>query len=377
MRFGSTVWNTCRPALCVSLVAACASGWTLADQSMLPAAPVAPKSNEDCRQYSRAILSFSRAMSDQLRACERRDGGSTSAKGVPTPNCKWQPTQQAYVSCASLQDSVCARDNQLEAELELCYRKVAAATSVESSSNRTTAIRDQVQRDLSAYRRAKAFAESALEKGVVGAIVDHSTSVGASPGSRLRGYVQNAARTANAPFADSQPDLELTRSALDAVAGLVDPVDRNPLAKEIARQSDAAARARIADALNALDGTYRRAEDEAATLPAASAQSATLSTLNPDGADEERIDDAISEALRQSLPANIRQSLSKQKTGSIDRAADDVAADLSRRVQAAGASPTVSSSLPLGVRASRGSQAAPHPGWVQQQKSDSVKAEWK
>jgi hypothetical protein len=166
---------------------------------------------------------------------------------------------QAYVTCAPISDQLCFLAAQQQASVSSCYRQVAANRNAERDRQSTLRrIEDQRQQLESALQTAV----EVRDKGVAQTVIDRYTRTPKEAASDLHGHIREAARTTGTIAPDSQPQLNRVGTASDAA---LRAMPLNPVAIEFASQSAAAARARMGDALNQLDGTVSQANVEFAS----------------------------------------------------------------------------------------------------------------
>ncbi|HNU12512.1 MAG TPA: hypothetical protein PKJ45_14290 [Rubrivivax sp.] len=87
--------------------------------------PAAPTTYEECRQLSADYYAHLVEIEMARRSCElaegaRPQGVSVSPKGVPTPHCGGR--QQAYLSCAPINDKWCAVSTRMHEATSACYK---------------------------------------------------------------------------------------------------------------------------------------------------------------------------------------------------------------------------------------------------------------
>lgn len=239
-----------------------ASGW--AQQGVQPVVPPAnPTAEAQCVEFRSAWYQRIRELEQSRAVCERRDGGTVRANGPWLPNCGAR--QQAYVTCAGISDQICWATNQMNEQGRQCSRQAAAYLSQQrQQKNQAQRAEEQVRRSIEAIQNARSGAAGLLDKGVTGTVMGRF--VGTPEGGGLHDAARDAARTVNAPGADSQPLLNDMGARSDELhRALV----RNPLVAEPGVQSNATSRARMGDALNQLDGALQSAPDiERATTAA-------------------------------------------------------------------------------------------------------------
>ena len=221
------------------------------------APPVNPQRDAQCAEHSEEWRVQTRRVEEARRVCERRDGGTVKTSGVWMPNCR--SLAQAYVTCAPISDQLCFLAAQQQASVSSCYRQVAANRNAERDRQSTLRrIEDQRQQLESALQTAV----EVRDKGVAQTVIDRYTRTPKEAASDLHGHIREAARTTGTIAPDSQPQLNRVGTASDAA---LRAMPLNPVAIEFASQSAAAARARMGDALNQLDGTVSQANVEFAS----------------------------------------------------------------------------------------------------------------
>ena len=87
--------------------------------------PVAPTTYEECRQlsadyYAHLVEIEMARTSCQMAENARPQGASVSPEGVPTPHCGGR--QQAYLSCAPINDKWCAVNTRMQEATSACYK---------------------------------------------------------------------------------------------------------------------------------------------------------------------------------------------------------------------------------------------------------------
>lgn len=234
--------------------------------------PGSPQTTEECEALNSAWKERVDGLSSENLECERAEGArpngvSVSAKGVFLPNCGYR--QQAYMSCAKVQDQQCRASKERAAGTAQCYSAVSAAQRQRREAETAAA---KLQRKIDETKSAAKLYQDALSKGPINTAIDRMTETPSGAATRFESAIKEAARTTGAAGADSQPQLSKVGEMSDEVYRLV---PGNPAAAELGSQSAAAARARMADALNQLEGATTRttASDSAgfrapATLPA-------------------------------------------------------------------------------------------------------------
>lgn len=237
------------------------------------AAPANPTHDEQCRALGARWQDRLASLEAQNRACERRDGGSVRASGVARPHCG--DRQQAYVTCAPIADQMCWTRSRRDEAVQSCYASVAAHHRLQrdraSAAGRTEALANAVLANVEQYRSGAALLADAHRDGVVPTLIDRVTETPAGAAERVGGYMKEAARTAGTTGADTTPALNRMGQAIDWMGGRV---STNPVVREIGSQSNAAARARMADALHTFGGAARRADSDFAVQRGAIAATA-------------------------------------------------------------------------------------------------------
>jgi hypothetical protein len=225
------------------------------------AAPANPTHDEQCRDLGARWQDRLSSLEAQNRACERRDGGSVRASGIARPHCG--DRQQAYVACAPIADQMCWTRSRRDEAVQSCYASVAAHHRLQrdraSAAGRTEALANAVRANVEQYRSGAALLADAHRDGVVPALIDRVTETPAGAAAQVDGYMKEAARTAGTTGADTTPALNRMGRAIEWMGGRV---STNPVVREIGSQSNAAARARMADALHTFGGAARRADSE-------------------------------------------------------------------------------------------------------------------
>lgn len=206
------------------------------------APPLNPQSQVECQTLSERWSGKRKDLENARSACERRDGGTVTFKDGPwMPNCKSR--QQAFVACASLTDQICWVDAQQSESVAACYRQVSQNQNAKRDAESLAGRVERRAQELRDARRSSA----AIFNGVLPSPSD--------AGAKLQSNIKEAARTTAAPGADSQPALNRVGKWSDRAAAFV---PSNPIAAEIGAQSSAAARARMGDALQQLEGALRQ-----------------------------------------------------------------------------------------------------------------------
>jgi hypothetical protein len=225
------------------------------------APPLNPTSDAQCRELGVRWQDRLSSLEAQNRACERRDGGTVRASGVARPHCG--DRQQAYVTCAPIGDQICWTRSRRDEAVQSCYASVAAHHRLErdraSAAGRTEALANAVRSTVEQYRSGAALLADTHRDGIVPTLIDRATQTPAGAADQVASYVREAARTTGTTGADTLPALARIGQAIEWMGGRV---PASPVVREIAGQSIAAARARMADALHAFGGVARRADSE-------------------------------------------------------------------------------------------------------------------
>lgn len=214
--------------------------------------PPNAQSADECEAMDAAWSSRVSRLSSANLECEvgegrSRSGPSISAKGVRLPNCGYR--QQAYMSCANLQDQLCRASKDRIESTRQCYSALSA--NQKRRSEEETA-RAKLQRKIDETKSAQKAYKDLLEKGPYNTMLDRMGEGSATSASkRFNSATKEATRSAGSPGADSQPELNRVGEVSDGVFRLV---PGNQAIAELGSQSAATARARMADALNQLDG---------------------------------------------------------------------------------------------------------------------------
>lgn len=243
-----------------SLFAACALAAfvlaTTANARDLGGVPpvVNPQSNQDCQDLSMRWYEKRKELESANRVCERRDGGTIRASGVWMPNCNAR--QQAYVSCASYSDQLCWVDNQQREAVATCHRDLAAHQK--AVRDRETASR-KLQNELEGLQKARERAAVLINEGPAAALLKDYVTTPGRAAETFQDNLKDAARTTGTRHPDSQPELNRSGAASDIVHRAITP---NAAIAEIGSQSAGAARARMGDAMNQLDGALNQAASE-------------------------------------------------------------------------------------------------------------------
>jgi len=210
--------------------------------------PLNPKP-EDCRLLAlRYSESLSRLLEDRT-TCEKQDKGTVSTNGPYNPNC--HSRQQAYISCAAVDDAICKVRTNMQQSSTAC-NSAAAERSAREDKRDQAAYASEIDRYKTAKRaynefqnaiKAEANPKKELQSGIKGAVQKASRSAAQNYGTEAPSSIPllNAVNTAS----------EHTRSL----------VPFNPVAKEIGDNSTAATKARLADSLSDLDIITTKAAD--------------------------------------------------------------------------------------------------------------------
>lgn len=216
--------------------------------------PIDPQKYIECVDLGHAWYEKTRQLEQERAACDRRDGGTIKADGIWMPNCGYR--QQAYITCAGVQDQVCQVRNVMNEAVKTCNRQVAENLS---RARQKQATLDRIERDVQAVQQANEAIRGVAEQGVAGYVIDRYTATPQSATSTLHDAVKEAARTTGTTAPDSQPALNRVGRVTDR---LWQQTPYAPVVKEIGQQSGAAARARMGDALNEMDGSLGGAEGD-------------------------------------------------------------------------------------------------------------------
>lgn len=202
------------------------------------AEPVAPQSKQECSAMQAQWSENEKKLNSARDACERKDGGTIFAAGIWMPNCKSR--QQAYITCTSISDQICSVRNRMAAAYEKCVAKVDAYLDAERARKLSL---DRIQQDLKIAAKVGNTAAEIAKNGPVSFIANRTSDA-----------VKEAARTGGTSAPDSQRLLnEVGKATNDAM----NSVPRNRVVAEIADQSMAASRARMGDALDQLNESFR------------------------------------------------------------------------------------------------------------------------
>lgn len=228
-----------------------------------PVPPVQPTRSEHCDEQDRQWNERLKQVEAARFACERRDGGTVQPAGVWLPNCGSR--QQAYVTCASFSDQLCAVRRQQEATRRACHAALSAYRNTErvrsESMQRQASLAGSTAAAgmavLERYREMKSTYVELSEKGIAATVIDKYTTTPDKASDRVNEYLREAARTANTRNPDGTPAIVRIGKISE---GIYERAPFNPIAKETGRQSDAAARARMGDALDELDQAFTEAD---------------------------------------------------------------------------------------------------------------------
>jgi hypothetical protein len=232
--------------------------------------PVQPTRNEHCEDNDRRWYERVRQVEAALHTCQRRDGGTVQPSGVWLPNCGSRT--QAYVTCAPIDDQLCAVRKQQQASSQACYSALSRHRNTERMRNEimqgqaslaastAAALMAEVER----YRAIKSTYEELSEKGIAATVIDRYTTTPDRASDEINHYLREAARTANTRNPDASPALGSVGRISD---GIYERAPFNPVAREIGSQSGAAARARMSDVLSHLDSAKRDSEERFALPP--------------------------------------------------------------------------------------------------------------
>lgn len=257
-----------------------------------------PQTYKDCQELGMRWYEKRKTLENANRVCERRDGGTVRAAGVWMPNCNSR--QQAYVTCASISDQMCWVDNQQQEALSTCHRDLAA--NQKEKQNRETAA-GKLDAELKELQKARDNAALVIERGPAAALLQNYVTSPGRARDRFQEALVEAARTTGTRAPDSQPELNLSGAASDMLHRANTP---NAAIAEVGSQSAAAARARMGDALNQLEGARSRTEAEGygANSSATPAPSYVRPVPSRNVADDEEAERAERRAAREQAAAN-------------------------------------------------------------------------
>jgi len=229
--------------------------WTAKAVEQTGVPPVAnPQTAKECQDLSDRWYEKRKGLEEASRVCERRDGGSVRAAGVYMPNCNAR--QQAYVTCASITDRLCWVDNRRQEAVSTCHRDLAA--NQRAAQDRSTAAA-KLNSEMQKLSEARANSELLFNSGPAAVLLQNYVTTPQRAGERFNEAMKEAARTTGTRAPDSQPELNRSGTMSDALHRAVTP---SPAVAEIGSQSGGAARARMGDALNMLDGVQSHAASE-------------------------------------------------------------------------------------------------------------------
>lgn len=243
--------------------------------------PVLPTRSEDCDEHHRQWTARFRQAEAARDACQRRDGIKVSNAGVWLPNCGRRT--HANVACAAQSDQVCAVSTQSAASVKACRTALAKhreaerihAEGMRKRESQAAAARAAVKAELSRINAVRSTYDELREKGIAGTVIDRYSTTPDRASGKINEYLREAARTANTQNPGRSPTLDDIGELSD---GIYERMPFNPIVKEVGRQSSAAARARMGDALGRLDRAMEEAETGFALPPA---QAATPSAVVP------------------------------------------------------------------------------------------------
>ena len=219
--------------------------------------PVNPTKYQDCLDLSDRWSAKSddvRAAENQCRSGYKPSDLNISKKGIAMPSCNER--EYMFLKCAPISNQLCEVRAQREEAVSQCFRTFSAYQRAEQDKKSAASRLEQQIREVNEARNAMS---AVAEKGPLGYAIDRMTETPQSAAARFQDAVKEAARTTGSPGADSQPGLNRVGETSD---GLYRLRAGNPVATEIGSQSAAAARARMGDALNQLDGISSRAAAE-------------------------------------------------------------------------------------------------------------------
>lgn len=205
--------------------------------------PLNPTHEQDCTELSQRWSEKRQGLEKERVSCERRDGGTVNANGPFMPNCGTR--QQAYVQCAPVSDQICWVNKAQTASVALCRAQVQAHAEASRTDNVASGVRNHIQELQRARENFRRFSEDPA-----GYSVERFLATPESARSRFQEALNEAARTTGLPGADSQPILNNVGEASERARAAV-PL--HPIAQEVGSQATAAARARMADALDQFD----------------------------------------------------------------------------------------------------------------------------
>jgi hypothetical protein len=261
---------------------------------------VLPTRTEDCTEHARQWHARIQTLEAARNTCERRDGGTVRTAGVWLPNCGAR--QQAYITCAPISDQVCTVRKQMDASVQACHQALAAQHQArrdhETAAARLEQQLDNVRRTVQQFHQAQEAAAELHDKGIAATVIDRLTATPAAAGEQLQSHLRDAARTAGTRAPDASPELSRIGRVLDELNARA---SMNEVARAFSGQSQAAARARMSDALNQFEGIAGQAMAEGVRtqaqgqMPAAMVPSPTrrvpTSVREPEPIEEDEIDD--------------------------------------------------------------------------------------
>lgn len=303
-----------QPAQWLASAMLCVTALAVPAETRLPAIsqPINPQSPEECEQLDNQWHQRYNALYAEAGACSSKARPYTGLKKpVWMPNCGYD-TGVIRTECASIQDQVCATGKQWNQAVQQCRSALAAnQRRIENEQSTLAKAKAELER-IDAARQAYV---DITTKGPVNAAIDHAAD-------SFQGAVKEAARTSGLPGADAYPVLNDVGAASDKAFR---EVPGNAAAKELALQSAAAARARMADALFQLEGAIARYSNSVAPAgPSASPSPTPFAGATPAPSQTLRNDTATLAAER----ARIREELDREER--IRRQEEDEAAERGR-----------------------------------------------
>lgn len=261
---------------------------------------VLPSRTEDCAEHGRQWHARIQQLEAARNTCERRDGGTVRTAGVWLPNCATR--QQAYITCAPIADQICAVRQQMDASVLACHRSLAAQQRAqrdhETAAARMEQQLDTVRRTVQHFHQAREAAAELHDQGIASTVIDRLTTTPSGAADQVQSHLREAARTAGTHAPDASPELNRVGRLLDELNARA---PMHEVARELSGQSQAAARARMSDALNQFDGVASQAATEGVRPPAPSplpsdlvpspTRRLPLPVREPEPIDEDEVDD--------------------------------------------------------------------------------------
>jgi hypothetical protein len=200
---------------------------------------------------------------------------------------------------------------------QACHRSLAAQQRAqrdrETAAARLEQQFDTVRRTVQQFQQASEAAAELHDQGIAGTVIDRLTTTPSGAADQLQSHLREAARTTGTHAPDASPELNRVGRLLDE---LNTRAPMNEIAREFGGQSQAAARARMSDALNQFDGIASQAATQGVRpqvqgpLPSPLVQSPTrrapAPAREPEPIDEEEDKDEVDDEELQEMRASQR-----------------------------------------------------------------------